>query len=222
MTNLEQEIIKCKKCKRLVEYRELVAKNKRKQYINETYWGKAVPGFGSLDAQILILGLAPAAHGANRTGRIFTGDKSAKFLFKCLHNANISSQPDSIYMNDGLKLFNTYITCALKCVPPFDKPTGKELSTCLSFFSKEIELLNNLKVILTLGKIAFDTCLKHFNLKRKKYVFSHGNQYKINEKLDLFACYHPSPRNVNTKRIDEKKMNEVFKKINEVLKPHLD
>ena len=176
MNSLNKEIIDCRKCTRLVKFREFVAKKKRKQYLSETYWGKAVPGFGSLNAEILILGLAPAAHGANRTGRVFTGDRSASFLFKCLHKVNISNQPNSIQRTDNLKIVNTFITCAIKCVPPQDKPTSKELSTCSIYFSKELKLLKNLRVILTLGKVAFDSCIKYFNLEKKKYTFIHGKQ----------------------------------------------
>ena len=220
MNSLEKEIIDCKKCKRLVLFREKIAKIKRKQYIKQSYWGKGVPGFGSFDAEVLILGLAPAAHGANRTGRVFTGDKSAAFLFKCLYNVGISNKPNSIEKGDGLKIFNCYITCALKCVPPLDKPTKKELSNCLSYFSKEISLLKNLKVILTLGRVAFETCTNYLQLDKKIYKFSHGANFLIKKNLHLFASYHPSPRNVNTKRINEDKMNEVFKKIKDVLKTH--
>lgn len=220
MNSLNKEIIDCRKCRRLVQFRELIAKKKRKQYLSETYWGKAVPGFGSLKAEILILGLAPAAHGANRTGRVFTGDRSASFLFKCLHKVNISNQPDSIHKADGLNIFNTFITCAIKCVPPQDKPTSKELSNCSIYFSKELKLLKNLRVILTLGKVAFDTCIRYFNLEKKKYKFIHGEQYQIKKNLVILACYHPSPRNVNTKRINENKMIEVFTKIKRILKPH--
>ena len=217
---LNNSIIKCIKCKRLVNFRTKISIQKRKQYINEKYWGKPITGYGDTNAKILLVGLAPAAHGANRTGRVFTGDKSAAFLFKCLYNVGISNKPNSIEKGDGLKIFNCYITCALKCVPPLDKPTKKELSNCLSYFSKEISLLKNLKVILTLGRVAFETCTNYLQLDKKIYKFSHGANFLIKKNLHLFASYHPSPRNVNTKRINEDKMNEVFKKIKDVLKPH--
>ena len=135
---LKKEIINCKKCPRLVDFREKIAFEKRKQFKNEKYWGKAVPGFGSKNAEILILGLAPAAHGANRTGRVFTGDKSSEFLFKCLYEAKLANQDISEKKNDNLKLINVFITLALKCVPPKDKPTADELIRCSNYLKKEI------------------------------------------------------------------------------------
>tara|TARA_E500000331_G_C17201750_1_gene689597 strand:+ start:194 stop:868 length:675 start_codon:yes stop_codon:yes gene_type:complete len=209
--SLNKKILLCKNCKRLVNFREKVAKEKRKQYIDETYWGKPITGFGDINAELLIIGLAPAAHGANRTGRVFTGDKSSDFLYKCLHKCKISNLKRSSSKNDSLKLKNTYITLALKCLPPKDKPTSEELKNCFKFFKKEIEILKNVKVILTLGKIAFDSCISFFNLEKKSYVFKHGNLYKIGDDLAIMASYHPSPRNVNSKRIDEEKMIKVIK-----------
>ena len=135
--NLNKRIIACKKCKRLKNFREKIAKDKRKQFINEKYWGKPITGFGDLNGRILLVGLAPAAHGGNRTGRVFTGDRSADFLYKCLHKAKMSNQPTSEYKNDGLKLYNTYVTTSLKCVPPGDKPTPLELKTCFKYFKQE-------------------------------------------------------------------------------------
>ena len=139
---------------------------KRKQNINENYWGKPVTGFGDINAKLLILGLAPAAHGGTRTGRAFTGDKSGEFLFKCLYKAKIANQPFSKNLNDGLKIKSTYITNILKCVPPEDKPLTKELDNCSKYFDTEISNLNKLKIIITLGKVAFDNCLKFY---KKKY-----------------------------------------------------
>ena len=213
---LENSIINCKKCPRLVNFRTQVAKDKRKQYINEKYWGKPITGFGDQKARILLVGLAPAAHGGNRTGRVFTGDKSSDFLYKCLFKANISNQINSDHINDGLKLKNAYITAALKCVPPEDKPLKKELDNCSNFFNNEIELLKNLKVIVCLGKIAFDAC-KYFYKKKinlnQKIKFGHGKVYSLKNGIKMVGCYHPSPRNVNTGRINEKKMVRLFQKI---------
>ena len=216
--NLNDKIISCNKCERLVDFRKKIAKEKRKQYLAEHYWGKGVPGFGDYKAQILILGLAPAAHGANRTGRIFTGDKSATFLYRCLYKTKISNLKNSISINDSLQLNNAYITAALKCVPPGDKPNADELKNCFAYFEKEIFLLKNLKIILALGKVAFDTCIKFFKLKKKDYKFKHGSFYNINDEIMVVACYHPSPRNVNTKRINEEEMVKVLKKILERIK----
>ena len=209
---LENLIVGCKKCPRLVSFRKKIAKEKRKQYINEKYWGKPITGFGD---RILFVGLAPAAHGGNRTGRVFTGDRSSDFLYKCLHGVKISNQSYSDNINDGLKLKNAYITTALKCVPPGDKPNRDELDNCFSFFHNEIKNLKNLKTIVALGKIAFDSCVLFFkeNYKFKdKVYFSHGKIYTLPKNINLVACYHPSPRNVNTGRINEKKMKHLFKK----------
>ena len=160
-----------------------------------------------------MLGLAPAAHGGNRTGRVFTGDKSAEFLFKCLHLAKFSNQPNSERMNDGLTLNNIYLTLALKCVPPFDKPTSNELKECFKYLKEEFILLKNLRIIVTLGKIAFDSCLKVFELKNKDFKFFHGARYRLNNKLEIVASYHPSPRNVNTKRINQTEMIKLLKSL---------
>ena len=162
LIKLNATITKCRQCKRLVNFREKIAKEKRKQYINENYWGKPITGFGDLSGKILLVGLAPAAHGGNRTGRVFTGDRSAEFLYKCLHKAKMSNQSTSENKNDGLKLYNSYITTALKCVPPGDKPTNGELKTCFNYFKEEIDLLKNVKIIIALGKIAFDACIQFY------------------------------------------------------------
>ncbi len=214
---LNRRIVTCKKCKRLKNFREKIAKEKRKQYIDEKYWGKPITGFGDLNSKILLVGLAPAAHGGNRTGRVFTGDRSAEFLYKCLYKAKMANQPTSENKNDGLKLYNSYITTALKCVPPGDKPTFLELKTCFNFFKEEIDLLKNVKIIIALGKIAFDACVQFYKetyfLKNKNFIFSHGAKFLLPDKKILIGCYHPSPRNVNTGRINEKKMTSLFKKV---------
>ena len=216
LSELNSSIINCKKCPRLVKFRKKISQNKRKQYINENYWAKPITGFGDKNGKILFVGLAPAAHGGTRTGRVFTGDKSSDFLYKCLYKANISNQPTSTHIGDGLKLKNAYITTALKCVPPDDKPLKIELNNCFNFFDREINNLKNLKVIVALGKIAFDACVyfykTNYNFK-SKIKFQHDKIYKLTDKVLLVSCYHPSPRNVNTGRINEKKMTNLFKKI---------
>ena len=218
MEELNKKITNCKKCPRLVQFREKIALEKRKQFKNEVYWGKPVPGFGDENAEILIMGLAPAAHGGNRTGRLFTGDRSAEFLFKCLFNSNLANQPSSIHIRDGLKLKNIYITAALKCVPPFDKPNSDELKSCFNFLKKELYYLQNIKTILTLGKIAFDACIKFFQINKAEAKFIHGEEYITETNQRIVACYHPSPRNVNTKRINEKGMVDLLKKIHDLHK----
>jgi|TARA_B100000427_G_scaffold175500_1_gene145962 uracil-DNA glycosylase family 4 len=217
---LNKTITKCNKCPRLVKFRKKISKEKRKQYMHETYWGKPITGFGDSNGKILFVGLAPAAHGGTRTGRVFTGDKSSDFLYKCLHNANISNQSTSVHLNDGLKLKNAFITTALKCVPPGDKPLKIELDNCFSFFNQEINKLKNLKVIVALGKIAFDACSYFYQSNYnflKKIKFGHDTIYKLPNNILLVGCYHPSPRNVNTGRIDEEKMTNLFKKIQKLV-----
>ena len=214
--NLNLSITKCTKCPRLVKFRKKISTEKRKQYINETYWGKPITGFGDLKGKILFVGLAPAAHGGTRTGRVFTGDKSSDFLYKCLYKAKISNQPTSKHINDGLRLSKAYITTALKCVPPGDKPLKKELDNCFNFFNKEIGNLKNLKAVIALGKIAFDACVYYYKSNYafyEKIKFGHGKIFKVPGNVSLIGCYHPSPRNVNTGRINEKKMTNLFKKV---------
>ena len=213
--NLNKTIIKCRKCPRLVKFIKKITTEKRKKYINEVYWGKPVTGFGDTSAKLLILGLAPAAHGGTRTGRAFTGDKSSEFLFKCLYNAKISNQSTSENLNDGLKLKSTYITNILKCVPPGDKPLNKELNNCSKYFDLEIFNLKKLKIIITLGKVAFDNCLKFYKKKYnldKKFHFKHGKTYILPDNVILMPSYHPSPRNVNTKLVSQKMMIDLFRK----------
>ena len=213
---LDKSIINCKKCKRLVRFRKKISKDKRKQYQQETYWGKPITGFGDTNGKILFVGLAPAAHGGTRTGRVFTGDKSSDFLYKCLFKAKISNQPKSEYKNDGLKLRKAFITTALKCVPPEDKPLKQELNNCFKYFDQEINLLKNLKIIVALGKIAFDAC-KYFYKNNYGFTeniqFKHNKIFKLPNDILLVGCYHPSPRNVNTGRINEKKMTLLFKRV---------
>tara|TARA_B110001450_G_scaffold253228_1_gene276309 strand:- start:1232 stop:1906 length:675 start_codon:yes stop_codon:yes gene_type:complete len=217
---INNTIIKCKKCPRLTKFSKKIALEKRKKNINENYWGKPVPGFGDLKAKIMIVGLAPAAHGGTRTGRAFTGDKSGDFLFKCLFAAKISNQPLSTHINDGLILNSAYITNVLKCVPPGDKPEKKELVNCSNYFYYEISNLKNLKIILTLGKVAFDNCVKFYKMNYQideKLIFKHGEKYKLPDGKFLVACYHPSPRNVNTKTINFKMMKDLFIKTKKIV-----
>jgi len=221
LSNLNKSIIHCTKCERLVNFREKIAKEKRKQYFDQDYWGKPITGYGDKNAKLLMVGLAPAAHGGNRTGRVFTGDRSADFLFSCLYKTGFASQPDSVNRNDGLKLYNMYLTTALKCVPPEDKPTSKELKTCFNFFNQEINHLKNITTIVALGKIGHDACVnyykQHFEIKNKDFIFSHGSTNILPDKKILIGSYHPSPRNVNTGRIDQNKMVKLLNKIKKIL-----
>jgi uracil-DNA glycosylase family 4 len=206
---LNNSIIKCKKCPRLINFTKKISFVKRKQNISEIYWGKPVTGFGDINAELMIIGLAPAAHGGTRTGRAFTGDKSGDFLFYCLKKVGISNLSTSKHIKDGLKLNRTYITNILKCVPPDDKPLGVELNNCSNYFDSEIQGLKSLKVIITLGKVAFDNCIKFYKknfIIDKKLIFKHGVKYRLPDGKILIPSYHPSPRNVNTKVINTKKM----------------
>ena len=221
LIKLNNKITKCRQCERLVSFREKIASEKRRQYINEQYWGKPITGYGDGEAQLLMIGLAPAAHGGNRTGRVFTGDKSADFLFDCLHKVGLSNQNISISREDGLELKNLYLTTALKCVPPQDKPKPEELKTCFKFFKEEINYLNKINTILALGKIAFDACLnfymQDYNIKRKDFIFQHGAKYNLPDNKILIGSYHPSPRNVNTGRIDTNKMVKLLKNVQNIV-----
>ena len=218
---LNKTIVNCKKCPRLINFIKKISSEKRKQNINDTYWGKPVTGFGDKNAKLLILGLAPAAHGGTRTGRPFTGDKSSDFLFKCLFKTKISNLPYSSNLQDGLRLNSTYITNILKCVPPGDKPMIEELNNCSEYFKSEISNLKNLNTIVTLGKVAFDNCLKIYKKKfmlHKKFEFKHGNKYLLPDNKVLIACYHPSPRNVNTKLVTTTMINQLFIKAKKIAK----
>ena len=218
---LNKTIVKCKKCPRLTNFIKKISKEKRKQNINEKYWGKPVTGFGDFNARLMIIGLAPAAHGGTRTGRAFTGDKSGDFLFKSLHFNKISNQSFSKEKNDGLKLNSTYITNILKCVPPGDKPKNEELLKCSKYFIRELEYLKKLKIIVALGKVAFDNCIKIYKKKfkiNKKFDFKHGKKYLLPDNRIIIACYHPSPRNVNTKVITTSMINKLFGKAKKISK----
>ncbi len=218
INELNKDLIQCRKCDRLVSFRESVGKN-NKRFKNEEFWSKPVPGFGDINGELLILGLAPAPTGGNRTGRVFTGDKSAEFLMKNLYKAGLSNKPNSVDRNDGLILYNTYLTAALKCVPPDNIPTKDELNNCSLFLHNEIDLMTNLKAVLTLGRIAFDSIKQYYKSKGfdvRNLEFKHGKSYDI-DNVRIFCSYHPSPRNVNTGVVND----EMFFKVLEEIKKYL-
>ena len=186
------------RCKRLVSYTRLVGKNKVRRYSNEEYWAKPVTGFGDTNAKLLIIGLAPGAHGANRTGRLFTGDHSGQWLMKALYEIGFSNNPSSISAKDGLILKNVFITSCLRCAPPSNKPVNSELVNCSNYLVKELEVLKKVKVVITLGHIAFQTYCKINELK--KLQFYHLAKYRINDK-HLIVSYHPSRQNTNTQKL---------------------
>lgn len=218
---LNQEVIACRRCPRLVEYREQIAREKRRAYRDCEYWGKPVPGFGDPEARVLIMGLAPGAHGSNRTGRPFTGDASGKFMFPVLFETGFANQPSATDRNDGLMLQDLYITAAVRCAPPDNKPTTQELATCSTFLDRELAGLEKVKVIVALGKIGFDAYLNY--LKRseitlhqrtfssKGYLFKHGASYRLPEGKVLLASYHPSNQNTQTGKLTREMFVAIFK-----------
>src|ERR1700737_4030871 len=212
---LNQEIVACRKCPRLVSYREKVAREKRRAYREGTYWGKPVPGFGDAHAQLLILGLAPAAHGGNRTGRMFTGDRSGDFLYAALHRAGFANQPTSIRQGDGLRLSGAFITAPCRCAPPENKPLPDELMRCSSWLDREISALRNVRVVLALGSIGWGAALAHFarrglRLPRPRPQFGHGAEREIPGGPVLLGCYHVSQQNTNTGKLTPEMIDAVL------------
>src|SRR5437899_8467230 len=203
---LNEEIIACRRCMRLVKYREEVAREKRRAYREWTYWGKPVPGFGDAGAELLILGLAPAAHGANRTGRMFTGDRSGDFLYAALHKAGFANQATSLHRDDGLRLNNAYISATCRCAPPENKPLPEETSNCSGYLERELQILQP-KAILALGRIAWDGYLETLKQRglipsRALYKFAHGAEAEVAAGTPrLFGVYHPSQQNTQTGRV---------------------
>ena len=218
---LNNNIINCNQCKRLVLFRKKICRVKRKQYINQIYWGKPTPGFGDINSKIVIFGLAPAAHGATRTGRVFTGDKSGDLLFKCLFKAGLSNQPTSTDVNDNLKI-SCFITNVLKCVPPEDKPKQKELLNCSNFLEEELLILKKSKILVAIGKVAFDEIIKFYKRKytfsSKFFIFGHNKKYVLPDNKTLISSYHTSPRNFNTGLISVKKITNFFKLVKKLSK----
>jgi uracil-DNA glycosylase family 4 len=214
---LNKEVTACARCPRLVEYRERIGREKRRAYMDWEYWAKPVPGFGDTNSKIVIIGLAPGAHGSNRTGRPFTGDGSGYFMYPVLHEAGFASQSKATHRDDGLKLTNAYITAVVRCAPPANKPTPAELANCSLFLDKELVLFEDLRVVVVLGKIAFDAYLRY--LKRNgtiscgaAYKFGHAVEYKMPDGKYLLASYHPSMQNTNTGKLTEKMFADVFKR----------
>ncbi|MFW5713327.1 MAG: uracil-DNA glycosylase [Brevefilum sp.] len=214
LTTIEAQLIACRRCPRLVAWREEVAQTKRKAYQNETYWGKPVPGFGDPKAKILIVGLAPGAHGSNRTGRMFTGDASGDFLFPALHRAGFANQPAADHLGDGLKLKDVFITAICRCVPPKNRPLVAEIKNCLPWMEAEIDLLENLQGFVALGQIAFDVIRRMYRMQGtslSKMHFGHNEFYELGEDLPwLLASYHPSQQNTSTGRLTKEMFDEVW------------
>lgn len=201
------EIVQCRRCPRLTEYRERIAREKKREFRDWDYWGKPVPSLGNADARLLIVGLAPGAHGANRTGRMFTGDSSGRWLFRALHKAGFANQPTWQRRDDGLRLLDCYITAVIHCAPPGNKPLPGEIATCHRYFAEELTRLKNVRVVVVLGQIAFNHYLKSVGVSPRP-KFAHGAVYSL--KPVVIASYHPSRQNTNTGKLTEPMLDAVF------------
>jgi uracil-DNA glycosylase family 4 len=223
LVQLQQQVIACTRCPNLIAYCQQVAQEKRRMYRDCDYWGKPVPSFGDPHAELLILGLAPGAHGANRTGRMFTGDRSGDFLYRGLYEAGFANQPTSSDRCDGLELRNCYITAPLRCAPPLNKPRPEELRRCQPYFERELEILTTVRAVLVLGRIAFDSYLRVAGKnqcfpRRSALVFSHGASFPLPAGLPrLFCSYHPSQQNTQTGRLTQGMFQQVLRDINDFL-----
>ena len=216
LATIQDGVVGCRSCPRLVAHREDIVARKTKRFADETYWGRPVPSFGDPQARLLIVGLAPAAHGANRTGRMFTGDRSGEWLYEAMHRYGFSSQPISIARDDGLELQDAYITAVVRCAPPANMPSRTEIETCRPFLVRELEALRRLRVVLTLGKVAFDGFLVAWagmggQVPRPKPKFAHGAECRLSERLHLLASYHPSQQNTFTGRLTRPMFHAVFR-----------
>ena len=206
---LEAEVIECRVCERLVEWRERVAVEKRASYRDETYWGRPIPGFGDPNARIVVLGLAPAAHGANRTGRVFTGDRSGDWLFRAMHRAGLANQAASVSADDGLRLTDAWVTAAVRCAPPANKPLPSERDACAPFLHREFELLSRVEVVVCLGGFGYDAACRHFDV-RPRPRFGHGQVVPLDGGPSLLCSFHPSQQNTFTGRLTEQMLDDVF------------
>ncbi len=220
---LERDVVSCEACPRLVAHRREVARVKRRAYRDETYWGRPVPGFGDRVASILLVGLAPAAHGANRTGRMFTGDRSGDWLYAALHRAGLADRPESVSARDGLTLAGAFVSAACRCAPPGNRPTPVELDRCSGFLDREFDLLDRLRVVLALGKIAWDACLRRSRrialeqMPRPLPRFGHGSSARLqlrpgDDRLHLLGSYHPSRQNTQTGRLSRRMFDSVIQR----------
>ncbi len=221
---MQQAVVGCRRCPRLVAHREEVAATKRRAYLDWDYWGKPVPSFGDQAARLVVVGLAPGAHGANRTGRMFTGDSSGDFLYRALFESGFASQPASTDRQDGLRLLDAYITAPVRCAPPDNKPTREEFAACRPFFEQELELLPNVQVVVTLGRLALDSYLtvlleRKLIRRRADYPFSHGACYRFPPGLPaVMCCYHPSRQNTQTGRLTMQMLQHVFDTARQMLR----
>jgi uracil-DNA glycosylase len=216
LENINEEIIQCRKCARLVAWREEVARVKRRAYIDQEYWGRPVPGFGDPDARVVSVGLAPGAHGSNRTGRNFTGDASGGFLYPALYRAGFANQPTATHRGDGLALKDLYLTASGRCAPPANKPAPAELDNCQPFLERELEILKP-QVIVCLGSIAFARVLRIYSIRNPAWKFRHGALYQIENGPFVLCSYHPSQQNTQTGRLTPAMFDEIWTKARSLL-----
>jgi len=218
LARLERDVVGCRACPRLVAWREQVADEKRAAYRDEEYWGRPIPGFGDEDARIVVLGLAPAAHGANRTGRVFTGDRSGDWLFRAMHRAGLANQPQSVALDDGLALTDAWVSAAVKCAPPGNKPLPEERDSCAPFLEREFAALTNMGVVVCLGQFGYQAACSHFGV-RPRPKFGHGVEVSIAGGPTLICSFHPSQQNTFTKRLTEPMLDAVFARAVELSHP---
>ena len=220
LASLQDRIIACSLCPRLVAWREQVAREKVRRFADDQYWGKPVPSFGDARARMLVIGLAPAAHGGNRTGRIFTGDRSGDWLFRALHKAGFANQPTSINRGDGLKLTDCYVTAAVRCAPPQNKPLPSEIANCRPYLLRELELLKRVQVIVALGRLAFDAAIASVGMEDhrvRRPQFGHGAEFRLGRGLTLIASFHPSQQNTFTGKLTEPMFDRIFTRAREII-----
>src|SRR5688572_21727349 len=216
LNKINEEIISCRRCPRLVEWREEIARVKRKAYRDQEYWGKPVPGFGDLQARVLVVGLAPGAHGSNRTGRVFTGDASGGFLYPALYRAGFANQSSAESRSDGLVLKDIYIAAVAHCAPPANKPSLEELNNCQPYLERAIQILKP-KVIVCLGRIAFERILRQYSARKLGFKFAHGACYELESGEWILCSYHPSQQNTLTGKLTVKMFDEIWAKTKELL-----
>lgn len=220
MASLQERIITCSLCPRLVEWREKVARERVRRFTDHEYWGKPVPSFGDPRARLLVIGLAPAAHGGNRTGRIFTGDRSGDWLFRALHKAGFANQPASVNRDDGLRLRDCYVTAAVRCAPPQNRPLPQEIANCRPYLLRELELLKRVRVIVALGRLAFDAAMASVELPKaykRRPKFAHAAECELSRGITLLASFHPSQQNTFTGRLTEPMFDRVFSRAREIV-----
>lgn len=227
LAEIHSVIIQCERCPRLRDYCQRIGHEKRRAFRDDTYWARPVPGFGDPGARLLIVGLAPAAHGANRTGRVFTGDGvggSGDFLMSALHRSGFASIPTSRHANDGLRLTDAFIAAAVRCAPPDNKPTPQEIATCLTHLEAEVDALPHVRIVVALGKIAFDAYMQMLRVRGgvvgPRPAFGHGSTTPLPNGQTLIGCYHPSRQNTNTGRLTARMMNDVFGRARRLLARH--